>query len=839
MTDIERQEQTVDTNTAVPMLSLSAVSKRYGAVQALAEVSLEAHAGRVHALLGENGAGKSTLMGVASGSTRPDEGRVEVEGEHVPVLTADLATRLGIAIVHQHPAVFPDMTVAENIRVAVPADRMRSAAGARTWMVDLLRRVGSNVRLQDRVDRLTVAQKQLLEVAKAVALEPKVLILDEPTAPLGTDQTGILFDQIRQAAARGTAIIYITHRLGEVREIADEVTVLRDGRTRGHGTVAELSDEHMLRMIVGRELASAFPAKNPGAEDAPMALQVEGLSGEGFHDVRLSARRGEIIGLAGIVGNGQSEFLRALAGLRRSTGRVTLDGAHLRGQALVRSAAYMPADRHREGLMTALSVRENVAVGALPALARAGVVSRERERTAVGGEAARLSVKTASIDANVMSLSGGNQQKVVMARALLAAPRMLLSDEPTQGVDVGARSEIYGIMRDVASEGVPVVVVSSDAKELEGLCDRVMVFSRGHVVGELSGEEVTEENITRTVVNATSMRASAAGHRPAGTAYGRLRSLANGDYAPSVILTLVILALGAYTFAHNARYLAPFNVTAVLTLLTALAFISMGQTIVIMTGGIDLSVGPLSGLLVVVASFFVTAGQSPLTMAIGFLLMIVIAAASGLLGGLLVRYGGFTPVAATLALYIGLQGISLLLRPFQGGYISTGVTDLITATVGYVPIAFIVAVIVAVGLEIALRVTPWGRGLRAAGSNEESAYRLGLKVDRIHVLAYVACALLTFLGALLLMAQIGVGDPTQGVSYTLSSITAVVLGGASLLGGRGSFVGTLLGAALIQQVLNATTFLNLSQTWQYFFQGFLILVAASLYTQARKRSQAA
>jgi ribose transport system ATP-binding protein len=226
-------------------------------------------------------------------------------------------------------------------------------------------------------------------------------------------------------------------------------------------------------------------------------------------------------------------------------------------------------------------------------------------------------------------------------------------------------------------------------------------------------------------------------------------------------------------------------------------------------------------------------------MAIGLLLMIVIAAASGLLGGLLVRYGGFTPVAATLALYIGLQGISLLLRPFQGGYISTGVTDLITATVGYVPIAFIVAVIVAVGLEIALRVTPWGRGLRAAGSNEESAYRLGLKVDRIHVLAYVACALLTFLGALLLMAQIGVGDPTQGVSYTLSSITAVVLGGASLLGGRGSFVGTLLGAALIQQVLNATTFLNLSQTWQYFFQGFLILVAASLYTQARKRSQAA
>ncbi|HEX9334804.1 MAG TPA: ABC transporter, partial [Pseudonocardiaceae bacterium] len=420
--------------------------------------------------------------------------------------------------------------------------------------------------------------------------------------------------------------------------------------------------------------------------------------------------------------------------------------------------------------------------------------------------------------------------------ALLAAPKILLADEPTQGVDVGARSEIYRIMREVAASGVPVVVVSSDAKELEGLCDRVVVFSRGHVVGELAGADVTEENITAKVVGATTLRTDK--RDDGGPAPSRLRHLVKGDYAPSVILALVILALGAYTFAHNARYLAPFNVVSVLTLLTALTFISMGQTIVIMTGGIDLSVGPLSGLLVVIASFFVVDGRSPLVMALAFVIMIAVAAASGLINGVLVRYGGFTAVAATLTLYIGLQGVSLLLRPFQGGYISTKLTGYITATIGYVPIAFIVAVIVAVGLELALRFTAWGRGLRAVGSHEESARRLGVKVDRTHVLAYVACALLTFLGALLLMAQIGVGDPTQGVSYTLSSITAVVLGGASLLGGRGSFIGTFLGAALIQQVLNATTFLDLGQSWQYFFQGFLILVAAAIYTQARRRSRA-
>ncbi|HEX5405773.1 MAG TPA: ATP-binding cassette domain-containing protein [Pseudonocardiaceae bacterium] len=823
----------MDSTPAVPVLGLAEVSKSYAAVRALVDVTLDVHAGRVHALLGENGAGKSTLMGVASGSTQPDHGRITVAGQHIPTLTTDLAIRLGIAIVHQHPAVLPDMTVAENIRVAVPSDRMRTDGDQRGWMLDLLRQVGSDVRLQDRVDQLGVAQKQLLEVAKAIALRPKVLILDEPTAPLGADQTGILFDQVRQAAAGGTAVVYITHRLAEVREIADDVTVLRDGRVRGSAAVGDVSDEQMLRMIVGRELASTFPDKNADA-NSPVVLSVTGLSGQGFHDTHLEARRGEIVGLAGIVGNGQSEFLRALAGLRRSSGQVTLDGTRLHGRALVRSTAYMPADRHREGLMTSMSVRENAAVGALSSLATGGVVGRDRERTAVHGEVAKLSVKTASIESGVMSLSGGNQQKVVLARALLAAPKMLLADEPTQGVDVGARSEIYGIMRDVASTGVPVVMVSSDAKELEGICDRVVVFSRGHVVAELAGADVTEEKITGTVVNATTVRKDSQQREKT----SRLRDLAKGDYAPSVILALVILALGAYTFAHNARYLAPFNVTSVLTLLTALAFISMGQTIVIMTGGIDLSVGPLAGLLVVIASFFVTQGRSPILMALAFVIMIVVAAASGLINGLLIRYGGFTAVAATLTLYIGLQGVSLLLRPFQGGFISTTVTGLITATIGYVPIAFVVAVIVAVGLELALRFTSWGRGLRAVGSNEESAYRLGIKVNRTHVLAYVSCGLLTFLGSLLLMAQIGVGDPTQGVSYTLSSITAVVLGGASLLGGRGSFIGTLLGAALIQQVLNATTFLNLGQTWQYLFQGLLILAAASIYTQARRRSRA-
>lgn len=312
-----------------------------------------------------------------------------------------------------------------------------------------------------------------------------------------------------------------------------------------------------------------------------------------------------------------------------------------------------------------------------------------------------------------------------------------------------------------------------------------------------------------------------------------LRRLLKGDYGPSLILLIVIVILGAYTWTQNARVLSPYNVTTTLILVAATAFASFGQLMVILTGGIDLSVGPLMGLLVVIASFFINDGQPPATFALGLVLMIVAALATGTVNGALVRFGRFNAVAATLVTYVGLQGISLMLRPFQGGYISTSVIDTMGASLGSIPVAFLVAAGLAVVLEYALRFTRWGLNLRAAGSRESAAHQLGVPVSRSILGAYVACSALTFLGGVMLMAQLGVGDPTQGVGYTLSSVAVVVLGGASLFGGRGSFVGALLGAVLIQQILDATTFLNLSEAWQYWFQGGFLLVAAALYTRAR------
>jgi ribose transport system ATP-binding protein len=829
--------------TTQPVLELVGIVKSFPGVRALKKVSFDATPGEVHALLGENGAGKSTLMAVASGAIQADAGRIVFGGEAVSDIDPTGAQEHGLAIVHQHPALLPDLTVEENLRIAIPA-AIRPDADERAWMTEQLERVGCQVRLNERIEDLTVAQRQLIEVAKALAVDPKILILDEPTAPLGAAMVDRVLEQVREAAARNVAVIYISHRLAEVRRVADRVTVMRDGEVRGSAPVSEMSDEEMLRLIVGRKLAFAFPEKAGGRNGAAPTLGVRDLTGDDFQDVSLSVGGKEIVGLAGVAGSGQSEFLRALAGLERSSGTVTLNGREVRvntsRSATDAGVVYLPADRHGEGLVMSLSVRENAALSALSDYSRYGIVSRRKESRSVEQQKEALDIRTTSIGTGVRNLSGGNQQKVALARALLANPSVVLADEPTQGVDAGTRVEIYRQLRAIANAGIPVVIVSSDALELEGLCDRIVVFSRGQVVEELTDEQVTEEGIARAIVTATTHREdkparrrereAAAGPSPLAL---RLRDFARGDYAPSAVLALMIVALGIYTYSENDLVLSSFNITSLLTLLTALAFIALGQQAVILTGGIDLSVGPLSGLMVVIASFFVLAEESIATIALGFAVMLAVALVVGLINGSLVRYARFTPIAATLAMYIALQGISLLLRPEQEGLISGDVTQAIQTKLGPIPVAFIVVACLAVALEYCLRRTNWGLALRAVGSGEEAAHRSGVDTNRTILGAYVFAAVLTFFGGLMLMAQIGVGDPNQGVTYTLSSITAVVLGGASLFGGRGSFIGALLGALLIQQTINATTFLQLTQSWQYFIVGLLTLVAAGIYTQAR------
>ena len=691
--------------TASPIvLRLADVTKTFPGVVALDGVTLEVRAGEVHALVGENGAGKSTLMAVAAGSAAPDSGTVEIGGDPLHSASPADAQALGLAIVYQHLSILEDLTVTENMVFAMPRKTRPPMAGAASWTRAELAAVGAEIDPSARVSELSTAERQLVEIAKALALEAKVLILDEPTESLTRAESERLFENIRAIRERGTAVVYISHRLPEVMRIADRVTVLRDGRTRGTFDASGISEGEILRLIIGRSVDQVFPAKLGEGELEPVLLEVSRLSGEGFDEVSLDVRPGEIVGLAGIEGNGQRAFLRALAGLRPARGTVRLGGRSLRmgAPARMRTAGvvHLPGDRHREGVMLTLSVRENMSLLALRSLARGGVVPRARERALVAGQLQELGVKTPSQETAIAALSGGNQQKVLFARALLGAPRVLLADEPTRGVDAGARIDIYRVLREAAAGGRAIVVLSSDAVELQGLCDRVLVFSRGRVVRELAGAQIDEENITGAAVTH-----DAGHHADEGGAVrmARVRRFATGDYLPSLVLGLLIIAVAVYTQARTGRFLEPYNLHTTLLLVSVLAFVSLGQLVILMTGGIDLSVGPLMGLIVVVASFFWATGQGTGELILGILAVIGTALAVGVANGLLVRGGRLPPVLGTLATYIVIQGIGLQLRPQEGGFLRADITAAINTGVSWMPVAFIAAVAITIVAEVLLR----------------------------------------------------------------------------------------------------------------------------------------
>ena len=821
--------------TVRAVLGLKDVSKTFPGVVALESVSMDVSEGEVHALLGENGAGKSTLMAIAAGAMAANSGTIEIGGIPLETASPSRAQELGISVVYQHTSVLHELTVAENLLYCVPKERRAGTINPNQWISQQLSLVGAVFDRRMRVGELSVAERQLVEIAKALALQPKVLVLDEPTEALTAKETEQLFINIERITARGTAVVYISHRLPEVKRVADRITVLRDGRVRGTFWADGISEDEILSLIIGRPIDHAFPEKGKQRGGKAPLLAARKITNGVLQGVDLDVARGEVVGLAGVEGNGQREFMRSLAGLVRAAGEIDIDGTRTALCEPIRiqnaGIVYLPGDRHSEGLFMSLSVRENIAVLVLDALSRLGFVSPPRESLLVAGQIAALAIKTPSPDARIASLSGGNQQKVLFARSLSREPAVLLADEPTRGVDAGARMELYRILRETAARGGAVVVLSSDVIELQGLCDRVLVFSRGQIAKTLIGDQITEENITGAAINSDMQRERTGSDRDIRRA--RLRRFISGDYAPFVILLALIVLLGLYTASVSEFFLSTRSINGALFLVSALAFVSMGQLIVLLTGGIDLSVGPLSGLTVVILSFFAGDDQGVGEFIFGVGVAAAAAMAVGFANGVLVRGIRLTAVIATLTTYIALQGVALLLRPAPGGYFRSDIVDGLAARVGPFPIAFLIVVVVALGAEWVLRRTRFGMELRAIGSSEVGAHRLGARVNRSVILAYVLCSLFTAVGGLLLSAQVGIGDPAVGVNYSLQSISAVVLGGASIFGGRGSFLGALAGAVLIQEITSATGFLGLGTAWQYWLPGLLILVAAGMYSRTR------
>jgi ribose transport system ATP-binding protein len=493
--------------TETPLvLSLRGVSKAFGAVQALRDVSIDCREGEIHALVGENGSGKSTLLGIASGFVAPDDGVVEIGGRRRRRGSPAEARRLGLGIAYQTYSHVLDLTVAQNLYLAVPAGERPPFRRMERWSRSTLEEYKLDVPAAAPVAGLSLAERQLLEVVKSLLARPKVLLLDEPTTALGPQEVAQLHALVHERSRAGVGIVYVSHRLPEVLGIADRITVLRDGVHQGTVEASGMTEDALVARMIGRPLQLAFPDRG-GAEGEPVPLlEVSGLRGERFGPVDLKMQKGEIVGIAGAEGNGQTQFLRALAGVERPTGgSCTCEGEPLDTRsplgALRQGAVLLSGDRLHEGLFPVLSVRANTTIQVLRKLGRLGLLNRHRERRTVEETGARLRIRMASIEQPVQSLSGGNQQKVSLTRPFLrGGVKLILAEEPTQGVDVGARFDIYEALRAKAGEGVALLVKSSDPIELSGLCDRVVVMSRGVIVDEIAGDELGEQRIVEAIV---------------------------------------------------------------------------------------------------------------------------------------------------------------------------------------------------------------------------------------------------------------------------------------------------------------------------------------------------
>ena len=487
-------------------LAARGIVKRYPGVLALDGVDVTLRGGAVHAIAGENGAGKSTLMGVLSGSVVPDAGVLEVDGARVQPASPHDAHALGIRMIHQELSLVPELSVAENIFLgAEPArrgvvDRAAQLAGAR----DVLARLGQNgIDPRARVAALPLAARQMAEIAKAVVQRARLIIMDEPTAILAREETDALFAVIAELRAAGVAVAYITHRLDEIARIADWVTVLRDGRVVASAERAALARDEIVHAMVGRELASGYPPATAAARD--VVLRLERVSAGPVRDVSLALRAGEIVGLVGLAGSGRTEVAHAIYGhLSISTGAMFLDGQPFHPRtppdAIRAGIGLLPEDRKGQGLVLEAAVRVNASLASLRDISRGGVVDRGREAGAVAEWRDALAIRTPSLEQAVRLLSGGNQQKVVLARWMLARSRILLFDEPTRGIDVGAKAEIYALMRKLAADGVAVLMISSDLPEALGMADRVVVMHGGTVAGDLSGDDATQDRVARLIL---------------------------------------------------------------------------------------------------------------------------------------------------------------------------------------------------------------------------------------------------------------------------------------------------------------------------------------------------
>ena len=749
------------------LLKVEDLTKRYGATVALSSVAMEALPGEVHAILGENGAGKSTLVKILSGAIRRNGGEILLAGKPYQPHSILDARAAGIATAFQELSLLPNLTVAENLLLPKVSGSMFAPAVWRQVLaraLSILQRFdATDIDPQCPVDELTLAEKQRVEIVRAFAHSPRVLILDEPTAAL--PDTEWLFKQIRRVTEAGTAVLYISHRLGEVRELCQRATVLRNGRSIGTVPLVDVNDDEIFRMMVGRSPQSQFPAPRPVAEDSPIVLETRGLSGGRLRGIDFTLRRGEVLGFAGLEGQGQSELFRALAGLNPDvSGEIVVDGnvtalsSPRRALAHDIRIAFVPEERKVEGVFGGLKTAENISLPALARVGQFGFVTSRMDADSIAEAADAVALAERYFGFRMDELSGGNQQKAVLARALMSGARCLVMFDPTRGVDVGTKQAIYALIRRFADEGGAIAVYSSELSELVHLCDRCLVVYRGRIAADFARADLSEENLLSAAHgHATGGRSEAGRMSTRSNAPSFVRALLTNG---AVLIAIVYALLFTIYAIEQPSALSAFSIQALLNNSLPLMLAAAGQTFIVLQGGFDLSVAGVISLANVVIAVYPLDG--PGGALVNFLMVVAIGLAVGATNGFLVAYLRIQSIAATLGTMIVCQGIALLILKAPGGYVADWIAyELTDSLFGVFPVTALIAIVVCL-IWVFFRRLNIGLAIYAVGRDETSAALSGIDVRRTRFAAFCFAGVLYGAAAYMLAAQTATGNPTGG-----------------------------------------------------------------------------
>jgi ABC-type sugar transport system ATPase subunit/ribose/xylose/arabinose/galactoside ABC-type transport system permease subunit len=845
------------------ILRIENISKSFYEVKALQNISFDINKGEILGLLGANGAGKSTLLKIIGGVQRSDEGSIYLENENLGNINPYIAQQNGIISVYQEINLFLNMTVAENLsigRETKTKTRLIDWKATRKKAKTILESLGLDIDPDAEVASLSVANQHLVEIARALSEKPKILLLDEPTATLSDKEIEWLFTRIRELVQNGTTVVYVSHRLDEVTALCERCVILRDGKL-AHQLDGQFDKETIINCMIGHNVEFLKAEAKKVTSDVTLECKNISLRNR-VKDVSFQLKKGEILGIAGLVGAGRTELLGAIFGIdKKTSGHIYKDGKEViinsSKDAMDNGIMLIPEDRKIEGLFLNESVRFNIASATIEKRAKGGFINYKQEKEIISNAAREVQLDTSRIEHLVKLLSGGNQQKAVIAKMLLVNADVLLLDEPTCGVDIGAREEIYSIIKEVSNQGKSIIIVSSDWEELIYLSDRMLVMSEGKITGVLSEEEVTKEKIGHlsTIADVqkdeSSSKVKSKGVGGASRArdperkisvldhtseyIGKLRTLINNNNTAILAIVTLLLVITSVSISDSFRTL--MNAKNLLGQAMPFLILTLGQLVVIVAGGLDLSSGTVVAATGVLGVSFMV--KNPDSVLLGVVIMLAFGLIVGLINSLLVVKAKLDSFVVTLGMSIVITGVTLIITKNPIGPSPKILRIIANREVLGIPyVLFIIIALVAV-FGILMKYTALGRSFYAVGENPKGSYWAGLHVQKTQSLSFMISATMSVLTALFLMGRTGAGDPAFGPGMELKAIACALIGGASLGGGRGKVGGALLGVLLLAILQNILSLKNVDLWYQDVIGGILLLAIIMSYEMRMKKNKAA